>query len=174
MLIYAVAKPSAIEGLRDDSDHGAQGRRKRRTYRKRSVPARGSLIKMRIDILRNLPGRPNRFTAVARQSQKQSRRLTLFGHLRRSFQLRDQLVADRNVKDFVGMLGEATNQAWQQAPRFGDAQMSRQGDASFCTKCTRCPAEIQGPDCTNSSGNCTVVSVQWVVNAALGGTCVAP
>jgi len=28
--------------------------------------------------------------------------------------------------------------------------------------------------CTNASGTCTVVSVQRVVNAALGGTCVAP
>jgi hypothetical protein len=28
--------------------------------------------------------------------------------------------------------------------------------------------------CTNPSGTCTVVSVQRVVNAALGGTCVTP
>src|SRR5438132_389395 len=59
----------------------------------------GSFIKMRIHISRNIQGSALRFMPAAGQRQKQAGRLSLFGDLRRGFQLRDQLVADRNVKD---------------------------------------------------------------------------
>ena len=53
--------------------------------------------------------------------------------LSRSFELRDQLVAYRNVNDLVGMFREAMDQARQQAPGFGDAQMICHGEAPFRT-----------------------------------------
>jgi len=131
MPIYVVARLSARRGPGNDSDHAAQGKRKRRTYRKRSVPARRSFVKMRIHVLRNLPGGPFGLSPIAGQCQKESRRLPLFRDLGRGFQFRDQMVADRNVKDLVRMLSEPMDQTRQETPGFGDAQMSGHGMAPF-------------------------------------------
>src|SRR5438552_3639950 len=118
MPIYAVERFSAKPGPRCGFGHAALNKQKRRTYHKKSAPAKESRVQRSIHVLRNPPGRSFWLSTMAGKRQQQPGRLPLFSNLRRRFEFRHRLIADGNVKHLLRMLRKTMKQTRQETSSF--------------------------------------------------------